>query len=114
MQRKTEKIDLAGQSLGRVASHIALALMGKNNPSYTPSIDEGDIVIVKNSDKITLAANKKSGKVYYSFSGYPGGRKKITLEQVVNKKGYEELVKKAVWNMLPKNRLRETMIKRLK
>lgn len=110
MQRETHIIDATGRVWGRLASQIAILLQGKHKPNFEPSKDIGDFVIVKNVDKLTVTGKKLEKKRYYRHSGYLGGLKEIPLK-VLSK---HELLKKAVWGMLPKNRLRPRMIKRLK
>jgi large subunit ribosomal protein L13 len=106
-------VDVENKVLGRVATEIAQVLRGKKKPIYTPSVDTGDFVIVVNADKISLTGNKLSDKTYYSHSGFPGGIKSISAEDLV-KKNPEELIKKAVKGMLPKNKLARHMISKLK
>ena len=99
--------------LGRVATQIANVLRGKNKPTFTPSVDTGDFVIVVNAEKIALTGKKMSDKIYYSHSGYVGGLKEITAGKLIDKKP-EDLLKKAVKGMLPKNKLARHMLKKLK
>lgn len=106
-------VDLNDQILGRAATEIARVLRGKHKPIYSPSVDAGDFVIVVNADKIKLTGNKWADKKYYHHTGYPGGIRSITAEMLVEKKP-EELIRKAVRGMLPKNRLGRQMIKKLK
>lgn len=106
-------VDLEGKVLGRAATEIARVLRGKHKPIYTPSVDAGDFVIVLNADKIKLTGNKMADKVYYHHTGYPGGIRSINAEKLLAKKP-EELIKKAVRGMLPKNKLGRQMIKKLK
>jgi large subunit ribosomal protein L13 len=106
-------VDLEGKVLGRAATEIARVLRGKHKPIYTPSVDAGDFVIVLNADKIKLTGNKMADKVYYNHTGYPGGIRSINAEKLLAKKP-EELIKKAVRGMLPKNKLGRQMIKKLK
>jgi large subunit ribosomal protein L13 len=106
-------VDADDKVLGRVATEIANVLRGKNKPTYTPSVDTGDFVIVVNAEKIQLTGNKNADKVYYSHSGFPGGLKEITAGKLLEKKP-EDLLKKAVKGMLPKNKLARHMIKKLK
>lgn len=113
MQREHHKIDATGQSLGRLASKIATLLRGKHKPEFEPNQDKGDSVVVENVKYIKVTGNKMEQKIYYSYSGYPGGLKESTLKDLSTKKGMGEALKKAVWNMLPKNKLRQNMIKRL-
>jgi large subunit ribosomal protein L13 len=106
-------VDADSKVLGRVASEIANVLRGKNKPTFTPSVDTGDFVVVVNAEKIALTGNKLADKMYYSHSGFPGGLKEITAGKLVEKKP-AELLKKAVKGMLPKNKLARHMIKKLK
>ena len=107
------KIDATNKVLGRLASKIAILLQGKHKPNFVPYLNTGDKVIVTNTDKIKITGKKLKKKVYYRHSGYPGGLKKITLEELM-KRDSREVLKKAVWGMLPKNKLRKQRIKNLK
>jgi len=113
MERKAHTIDAAGRILGRLASEIAVLLRGKDKTDFAPYKDIGDIVIVKNIDKLKFTGKKMEQKKYYRHSGYPGGLKEISLGKLFEKNP-AEVLKKAVWGMLPKNKLRAKMIKRLK
>jgi len=106
-------VDVENRVLGRVATQIANVLRGKNKPTFTPSVDTGDFVVVVNADKIALTGNKLNDKIYYHHSEYPGGIKSINAGQLLEKKA-EDLIKKAVKGMLPKNKLSRHMIKKLK
>jgi large subunit ribosomal protein L13 len=106
-------VDVDNKVLGRVATEIANVLRGKNKPTFTPSVDTGDFVIVVNAEKIALTGKKFSDKTYYSHSSFPGGLKEITAAKLIEKKP-EELLKKAVKGMLPKNKLARHMLKKLK
>ena len=106
-------VDLEGKVLGRAATEIARVLRGKHKAIYTPSIDTGDFVVVVNADKVKLTGTKMADKVYYSHSGYPGGIRSITAEKLVAKKP-EDLIKKAVKGMLPKNKLGRQMFRKMK
>jgi large subunit ribosomal protein L13 len=106
-------VDVENQVLGRVATQIANVLRGKNKPTYTPSVDTGDFVIVINADKIALTGKKLSDKVYYHHTGFPGGSKSITAGKLLEKKP-EDVIKKAVKGMLPKNKLARHMLSKLK
>jgi large subunit ribosomal protein L13 len=99
--------------LGRVATQIANVLRGKNKPLFSPSVDTGDFVIVVNAEKVALTGNKLSDKIYYSHSGYPGGIKSITAGKLLEKKA-EDVIRKAVKGMLPRNKLASHMLKKLK
>lgn len=106
-------VDAENVVLGRLATQVANVLRGKHKPIYTPSVDTGDFVIVLNADKIALTGNKLAGKVYYRHSGFPGGLKETTAGELLTKKP-EELIRKAVKGMLPKNKLARHMLKKLK
>ncbi len=113
MERKIHIIDAKGKVLGRLASQIAILLRGKHKRNFDPSKDMGDVVIVKNVDKMKFTGKKLKKKKYYWHSGYPGGLKERTLEEMF-KKDPKWVLREAVLGMLPKNRLRKKMIKRLK
>lgn len=106
-------VDAENVVLGRVATRIADVLRGKNKPTFAPSVDTGDFVVVVNAEKIALTGSKLSDKIYYSHSGYPGGIKSISAGKLIEKRA-EELIKKAVKGMLPKNKLASQMLKKLK
>jgi large subunit ribosomal protein L13 len=113
MERETYKIDGTGKSLGRLASEIAIILRGKDKPQFYPHKDDGAIVVLENSDKIKATGKKKNQKQYYRHSGYLGGIKKESMESLdLRRPG--ETIRRAVMGMLPKNKLRSKMIKRLK
>lgn len=105
-------VDAENRVLGRLASRVASILRGKNKPVYTPHMDTGDFVIVVNAKKVRLTGRKLDDKVYYHYSGYPGGLKSITARDLLEKKP-EEVVRNAVKGMLPKNRLGRKMLKKL-
>lgn len=113
IKRQTTKFDAKDQSMGRLASQIAICLMGKNNPTYQAHVDAGDIVEVKNAAQMKFTGNKLENKKYYRHTGYVGNLKTIKLKELFPTKA-DELLKKCVMGMLPKNRLRNEMIKRLK
>ena len=106
-------VDVDNKVLGRVATQIANVLRGKNKPTVTPSVDTGDFVVVVNAAKIALTGKKLSDKTYYAHSGYVGGLKEISAGKLLDKKP-EDLIKKAVKGMLPKNKLARHMLKKLK
>ncbi len=110
---QTYTIDATDKSLGRLAAEIATILRGKHRSDFVPHIYMGDRVVVENVSKMRITGKKWTDKSYYRYSGYPGGLKEEKMKDVVNKKGYGEILKKAVWNMLPKNKLRQRMIKGL-
>jgi large subunit ribosomal protein L13 len=106
-------VDAEGQTLGRLASKIAPYLTGKNKPIYTPNLDTGDYVIVINAAGIRVTGNRMSQKRYYRHSGYPGGLRSLTLEQLMEKNP-ERAIESAVRGMLPRNALGRQMLKKLK
>lgn len=106
-------VDAENAVLGRLATQVANVLRGKHKPMYTPSVDTGDFVVIVNAEKIALTGNKMADKVYYSHSGFPGGIKSSTAAAMLSKKP-EELIRKAVKGMLPKNKLARHMLKKLK
>ena len=111
--RKWLVVDADGQTLGRLASQIALILMGKENPQYTPFIDVGDHVVVINAAKIRVTGNKVEQKAYHHYTGFPGGlRTEDYKDRIQNKP--EAIIKDAVVRMLPKTKLGEQMIAKLK
>lgn len=113
IERNWWVVDAEGQTLGRLASRIALILRGKHKPMYTPNIDTGDYVIVVNADKINVTGDKLDAKVYYRHSGYPGGLKERTLREQLDKFPARP-IEIAVKGMLPKSTLGRQMIKKLK
>jgi len=106
-------VDAQDRILGRIATQIANILRGKNKPVFTPYADAGDFVIVTNAEKVRLTGKKLENKCYYRHTGYPGGLKTRTAQEVLTKKP-EELILLAVKGMLPKNRLGRKLIKKLK
>ncbi|MBI4268485.1 50S ribosomal protein L13 [Candidatus Uhrbacteria bacterium] len=110
--RKHHTIDASDRPMGRLASEVATILRGKNKSTYEPHIDAGDFVNIKNISKIKFTGQKLSQKVYHSYSGYPGGLKtKKIAEVMANDRG--EVLRRAVYQMLPPTRLRSGMMKRL-
>src|SRR4051795_8969262 len=106
-------VDAEGQTLGRLATQLADALRGKRKPTYTPHIDTGDFVVVVNAEKITVAGDKRSDKMYYRHSGYPGGLKSRTLSEMLERRP-EEVIRLAVKGMLPRNRIARAQLRKLK
>jgi large subunit ribosomal protein L13 len=106
-------VDAEGQTLGRLATQIADALRGKRKPEYTPHVDTGDFVVVINAEKISVTGNKRAEKRYYRHSGYPGGLKSRTLEEMLQRRP-EEVIRIAVKGMMPRNRLARKQITKLK
>jgi len=113
IDRKWYLIDAEGEILGRLATQIATILRGKNKPTYTPSMDLGDYVVVINAEKIKVTGDKLKGKIYRYHTSYPGGLKSVTLETLLKKKP-ELVVKKAVQGMIPHTKLGRAMIKKLR
>jgi large subunit ribosomal protein L13 len=112
VQRKWYVVDAEGKNLGRLSSEIASILRGKNKPTFTPHVDCGDNVIVVNAEKVAVTGKKLKEKIYVTYSGFPGGKKEITMEEMLAKKP-EEVVKHAVKGMLPKGKLGRQMFKKL-
>ena len=106
-------IDATGQALGRLASHIALLLTGKDKRTYLRRAISGDEVVVKNADKLRLTGAKADQKEYRHYSGYPGGLKRVAASKLYRERP-QEMIRRAVLRMLPINKLRSDMIKRLK
>ena len=112
-QRDWWVVDAEGKTLGRLATQIADALRGKRKPEYTPHVDTGDFVVVINAAKIVVTGNKRTDKIYYRHSGYPGGIRSRTLNEMLERRP-EEVIRKAVKGMLPRNRLARQQINKLK
>lgn len=112
-QKKWYLVDAEGKTLGRLATRVATILRGKDKPQFTPHSDIGDFVIVINADKVNLTGRKLTQKTYYWHTGYPGGIKSITADKLMEKEP-GEVLRKAVWGMLPKNKWQKRLIKRLK
>ena len=106
-------VDAEGKTLGRLATQIADTLRGKRKPTYTPHIDTGDFVVVINAEKIAVTGNKRSSKMYYRHSGYPGGLRSRTLEDMLQRRP-EEVIRLAVKGMMPRNRLARKQLTKLK
>ncbi len=113
LQKDWYVVDLEDKVLGRAATEIARVLRGKHKAIYTPSVDTGDFVIVLNAEKVCLTGNKLSQKKYYRHSGYTGGLTTITADKLLEK-APEELIRRAVKGMLPKNKLGRQMFRKLK
>jgi large subunit ribosomal protein L13 len=106
-------VNADGKVLGRLATEVAVLLRGKNKPTFAAHVDTGDFVIVINAEKIKVTGNKLEEKMYYNHSQYPGGLKERTLKELLEKKP-EEVIKRAVWGMIPKNKLGRAVVKKLK
>ncbi len=113
VERKWYVVDAEGQTLGRLATQIAAVLRGKTKAQYTPHIDTGDFVVVVNADRIEVTGRKAEQKIYYRHTGYPGGLKEVSYERMMDRKP-TEIVRKAVWGMMPKSRLARAQFKKLK
>jgi large subunit ribosomal protein L13 len=111
--RRWHVIDATDVVLGRLASHTAQLLRGKHKPIFAPHVDTGDFVIIVNASKVALTGNKRTQKVAYSHSGYPGGLKQTGYEELLAKRP-DKAVELAVRGMLPKNRLGRKILKKLK
>jgi large subunit ribosomal protein L13 len=106
-------VDAAGQTVGRLATQLASVLRGKHKPDFTPNQAGGDFVIVVNAEKVVFSGRKLDQKVYTRYTGYQGGLKLTTAREMLDKHP-ERVLEKAVWGMLPKNRLGRKLIRRLK
>ena len=111
--RKWWVVDLDGQTLGRAATRIAHVLRGKHKPSYTPHVDDGDYVVVLNAEKVKLTGRKETDKKYYRHTGYIGGIKETSVEEV-RATHPERIIQKAVKGMLPRGPLGRAQLKKLK
>jgi len=106
-------VDANGQTLGRLATRIADTLRGKHKPEYTPHCDVGDFVVVVNAEKISVTGKKRQEKLYRRHSGYPGGLRTRTLDDMLERRP-EEVIRLAVKGMLPRNRLARAQLRKLK
>ncbi len=113
IQKKWHVVNAEGKIVGRLATKVATILRGKDKPQFTPHADCGDFVIVVNAEKVNFSGKKWIQKTYYWHTGYPGGLRSITADKLLEKKP-EEIIKKAVWGMLPKNKWQKKLIQRLK
>jgi len=113
IERNWYVVDAEDKVLGRLAAEIATILRGKHKSQFTPHIDTGDFVIVVNAEKIKLTGRKREQKTYYWHTGYPGGLRSQTAGDLLAKKP-EEVIRKAVWGMMPKNNLGRNQMKKLK
>ncbi|MBS6510230.1 MAG: 50S ribosomal protein L13 [Clostridiales bacterium] len=112
IERKWYVVDAEGKTFGRLASQVAAILMGKNKPTYTPSLDTGDYVIVVNTDKLVLTGKKLDKKVYRSYTGYRGGLREISYKRLMAEKS-DFAFEKAVERMMPKNKIGSQMLSKL-
>ena len=113
VERKWYVVDAEGKHLGRLATEIVRVLRGKNKPQYTPHVDVGDFVVVVNADRVAVTGRKAQQRVYRRHSGYPGGMKETSYEQMLARKP-TEVLRKAVYGMMPKSRLARKQFKKLK
>lgn len=113
IQRKWYVVDATDKVLGRLASEVAAILRGKNKPIFTPNLDTGDYVIVINADKVRVTGDKNKKKIYKKHTGYPGGLRTTTFEELIARKP-ERAIELAVKGMLPKNRLGRDMYRKLR
>ena len=113
IEKKWWLINAEGKILGRLATEVAVLLRGKKKPEYVDFLDSGDFVIIINAEKVKTTGKKLEQKKYYSHSGYPGGLKEKTLKEMLDKKP-EEVIRKAVKGMIPKNKLGRAVYKKLK
>jgi len=113
MERGKHIIDATGKAMGRIAVDIVRLLRGKQKPEFTNNTEIGDFVVIQNIDKVKMTGRKLEQRKYYSHSGFPKGLKETFMAKVF-KESPQEVLRKAVWGMLPKNRLRQIQIKRLR
>lgn len=113
VEQKWLLVDANGQVLGRLASQVATILRGKHKPIFSPHMDVGDHVVIINADKIRVTGKKASTKRYYRHTGYPGGLRSDSFEQLMQK-APEQILKKAIWGMMPHNKLGKKMVKKLR
>lgn len=113
IEQKWWLINAEDRILGRMATEVADLIRGKRKPQFTSHLDTGDFVVIVNAEKIKVSGRKLDQKKYYSHSGYPGGIKEETLKDLLERKP-EEVVKKAVWGMIPKGKLGRALYKKLK
>ncbi len=113
IERHWYVVDAEAKTLGRLATQIADVLRGKDKPAYTPHVDTGDFVIVVNAEKVHVTGQKLDQKIYYRHSGYPGGLRTRTLREQLERRP-EEVLRKAVKGMLPKNKLASGQLRKLK
>ena len=110
---KKVTVDATGKRLGRLASEIANMLNGKDAPDYAPNRVPNIVIEINNASHMQIDERKKKGKIYDHYTGYFSGRQEISLGQLIKKKGYQEALRKAVYGMLPSNRLRAVKMKKL-
>jgi large subunit ribosomal protein L13 len=113
IEKKWWLINADGKILGRLATEVAVLLRGKNKPQFSTFIDTGDFVVIINAEKVSVTGRKILKKEYYSHSQYPGGLRTEVLRDLLEKKP-EDVIKRAVWGMIPKNKLGRSVYKKLK
>jgi len=113
IEKKWWVVNAEGKVLGRLATEVAVLLRGKAKPTFAPFVDTGDFVVVINAAKIAVTGRKRTQKAYYSHSQFPGGLKTKLLDELLATKP-EEAIKRAVWGMIPKNKLGRSVYKKLK
>jgi large subunit ribosomal protein L13 len=113
VERKWYVVDAEGRTLGRLATEIAKTLRGKNKPQYTPHVDVGDFVVVVNAERVVVTGKKAEQKVYRRHSGYPGGMKETSYGRMMERRP-EEILRRAVYGMMPKTRLARQQLRKLK
>lgn len=106
-------IDAKGKKLGRVATEAAMILMGKNKPDFRSNVAPNVRLVIENASKLAISEKKKDETLYTRYSGYPGGLKVQSLGEIIEKKSYGEALKKAIYGMLPANKLRKVMLSNL-
>jgi len=111
--RERHEVDADGEVLGRLATHVATLLMGKHKATYSPHMDPGDFVTIKNASKVKVTGKKALQKIYYKHSGYPGGLKAVSYKKLSTEQP-EKVIEHAVRGMLPKNRLQDIRMRRLR
>lgn len=112
MTRDTHTINATGKVLGKLATEVAVLLRGKHKPNFTPNIDGGDFVVVEHMQNVKITGKKLDNKIYYHHTGYLGGLKAVPMKKIFEKDP-GEVLRKAVYGMLPSNKLRAIQIKRL-
>ena len=113
VRREWHLIDAKDRVLGQVATEVAKKLMGKDKVTFTPHVDSGDFVIVINASQVKVTGTKGQKKMYYNHSGFPGGIREANFDELIAKKP-NDVIQRAVYNMLPKNKTRQDRMKRLK
>lgn len=113
VKRNWHVVDVKGQILGKTATEIATLLIGKHKPTYTPHVDGGDYVVVINASEVAVSGKKRTDKIYYSHSQFPGGLKAESFDKKLARQP-KQIIEKAVWGMIPTNKLRAPRMKRLK